>query len=110
MCQGDFRPSFPQLHICTQLLGITESKHSPGDPFDVLVSFRQQLNMSLFIDIIIIIMSWSLWMARNDFVIKGQQPSLLSIKACFRKELALVNARAKSSLKQLMSSWLEAFV
>jgi hypothetical protein len=59
---------------------------------------------------IIIIMSWSIWMARNDLIFKGQQPNLQSVKPCFLKEFAPVIIREKSSLKQLMSSWLEAFV
>jgi hypothetical protein len=80
-----------------------------GDPFDVLTSFRQQLNLSFFMDIIII-MSWSIWMARNDFIFNGLQPSLQSAKACFRKEFALVILREKPSLKHLMVSWLEAYV
>jgi hypothetical protein len=80
-----------------------------GDPFDVLTSFRQQLNLSFFMDIIII-MSWSIWMARNDFIFNGLQPSLQSAKACFRKEFALVILRAKPSLKQQLVLWLEAYV
>jgi hypothetical protein len=44
---------------------------------------------------IIVIMSWSIWMARNDLIFQGQQPNLQSVKA---------------SLQQPMSSWLEAFV
>jgi hypothetical protein len=80
-----------------------------GDPFDVLTSFRQQLHLSFFMDVIII-MSWSIWMARNDFIFNGLQPSLQSAKACFRKEFALVILRAKSSLKHLMATWLEAYV
>jgi hypothetical protein len=59
---------------------------------------------------IIILMNWSIWMARNDLIFQGQQPNLQSVKALFRKEFALVILRAKSSLKQPMSSWLEAFV
>jgi hypothetical protein len=55
-------------------------------------------------------MNWSIWMARDDLIFQGQQPNLQSVKALFRKEFALVILRAKSSLKQPMSSWLEAFV
>jgi hypothetical protein len=73
-----------------------------GDPFDVLISFRQQLSLSFFMDVIII-MSWSIWMARNDFIFNGLQPSLQSAKACFRKEFALVIIRAEPSLKHLMA-------
>jgi hypothetical protein len=52
----------------------------PGDPFDVLLSFQNQLNVSFFMDIIIL-MSWSIWMARNDLVFQGQQPNLQSVKS-----------------------------
>jgi hypothetical protein len=80
-----------------------------GDPFDVLLSFRIQLNVSFFMDIIIL-MSWSIWMECNDLIFQGQQPNLQSVQAHFRKEFALVILRAKTSLKHPMSSWLEAFV
>jgi hypothetical protein len=80
-----------------------------GDPFEVLTSFRHQLNLSFFMDIIII-MSWSIWMARNDFIFNGLQASLQSAKDCFRKEFALVILRAKPSHKQLLVSWLAAYV
>jgi hypothetical protein len=66
----------------------------PGDPFDVLLSFRNQLNVSFFMDIIIL-MSWSIWMARNDLIFQGQQPNLQSVKARFRKEFAPVILTAK---------------
>jgi hypothetical protein len=59
---------------------------------------------------VIIIMSWSIWMARNNFIFNGLQPSLQLAKTCFRKEFALVILRAKASLKYLMSIWLEAYV
>jgi hypothetical protein len=59
---------------------------------------------------IIIIMSWSIWMARNDFIFNGLQASLQSAKARFRKEFALVILRAKPSLKQLLVTWLETYV
>jgi hypothetical protein len=61
-------------------------------------------------DIIIIIMSWSIWMDRNDIIFNGLQPSLQSAKACFRKEFALVVLRAKPSLKQQLVLWLKAYV
>jgi hypothetical protein len=80
-----------------------------GDPFIVLTSFRQQLHLPFSMDVIII-MSWSIWMARNNFIFNGLQPSLQLAKACFRKEFALVILRAKASLKYRMSLWQEAYV
>jgi hypothetical protein len=42
-----------------------------GDPFDILSSFRNQLNVVFFVDIMIL-MCWSIWMTRNDFIFRGQ--------------------------------------
>jgi hypothetical protein len=42
----------------------------PGDPLDILSSFRFQLNVVFFMDIIII-MSWCIWMARNDLILRA---------------------------------------
>jgi uncharacterized protein YfaT (DUF1175 family) len=77
-----------------------------GDPFDIILSYRSQLNVVFFMDIVIL-MSWSIWMAQNDFIFKGQQPVIQEAKVKFKSEFALVIHRAKESLKQHMSSWLE---
>lgn len=54
-----------------------------GDPFLCLVSFRNQLAISFSMGIIIL-MSWCIWMERNDFIFKGIQPNLNSVKARFK--------------------------
>jgi hypothetical protein len=72
-----------------------------GDSLDILLSFLNQLNVMFFMDIIIL-MSWSIWMARNDFIFRGQQPAIQAAKERFKSEFALVIHRAKQSLKQNM--------
>jgi hypothetical protein len=58
-----------------------------GSHFEVLESFRLQLNVNFFMDIIIM-MSWCTWMGRNDFIFKNKQPDLSSVKERFKKEFA----------------------
>jgi hypothetical protein len=41
-----------------------------GGPFEILHSFRVQLNKAFFMDIIIL-MSWCIWMSRNDLIFKA---------------------------------------
>jgi hypothetical protein len=59
---------------------------------------------------IIILKSWCIWMARNDFIFKALQPTLLAVKVRFKKEFALVILRAKNRLKQHMQSWIDLYV
>jgi hypothetical protein len=64
-----------------------------GDPLDILLSFRNKLNVVFFMNILIL-------MARNDFIFRGQQPVIQAAKERFKSEFALVIHRAKQSLKQ----------
>jgi hypothetical protein len=56
---------------------------SPVEPLDVLVFFKHQLNVPFAMDVIII-MSWSIWMERNDLIFKNDPPILISVKQCFK--------------------------
>jgi hypothetical protein len=55
---------------------------------------------------IIIIMSWCIWMERNDLIFRNVQPSLNSTKERFKTEFAWVILRAKVALKSQMSTWI----
>ena len=79
------------------------------DPFATLDQFRAQLNVAFFMDIIIV-MSWCIWMQRNDFIFGGLQPSIDLCWQHFKKELALVILRASPKKQAPMTQWLEAFV
>lgn len=62
---------FLQCHLaqqCWNLLNIYVSDHH--DPLASLESFKVQLNVPFFMDIIII-MCWSIWMAHDDLIFRG---------------------------------------
>jgi hypothetical protein len=77
----------------------------PGAPYDILHSFKAQLQVNCFMDIIIL-MCWTIWMSRNDLIFRGQQPTLQLAAQRFKSEFALVVLRAKASRKQSMVTWI----
>jgi len=70
---------------------------------------KQQLVVPFFMEIIVL-MSWSIWMQRNDLIFKVIQPSSDSCLQHFKKEFVLVILRAKSRHKENMSLWLDTLV
>jgi hypothetical protein len=60
----------------------------PGAPYDVIHSFKGQLQVNFFMEIIIL-MCWIIWMARNDLIFRGQQPTLHLAAQRFKSEIAL---------------------
>ena len=96
--------NFAQL--CWSTIGLVVGQ---DDAFTTLENLKVQLGVPFFMDIIII-MSWCIWMQRNDYIFRSIQPSQDHYRRHFDKEFALVILRAKSSIKEHMSSWLEVFV
>jgi hypothetical protein len=89
---------------CWNLLNPTVTS---GEPFAVLLSFKVQLNLVFFMDIIII-MAWCIRMSRNDLISIGIQPRIQTAKERFKAEFALGILRAKISSTQAMSIWLQS--
>jgi hypothetical protein len=52
------------------------------------------MQQPFFMEIIMLI-SWSLWAIRNDFIFKGITPSLYHCEYKFKKEMALLVHKAK---------------
>jgi hypothetical protein len=99
------RTSVSQMPLCSQVLVLVTPTYPSWGPLDVLVSLRNQLHVAFFLDIVII-MSWCIWMARNDLIFQGQVPDVQFVKNRFKKEFALVILRAKTSSKAALFSWL----
>jgi hypothetical protein len=79
------------------------------DTCSIIESFRNQLNLPFFMEIIIT-MCWSIWTMRNDVIFRGIPHSVQRCKLVFRKEFARIILRAKATFHPLIDSWLGAFV
>jgi hypothetical protein len=79
------------------------------DTCSIIESFRNQLNLPFFMEIIIT-MCWSIWTMRNDAIFRGIPHSVHRCKLFFRKEFARIILRAKATFHPLIDSWLGTFV
>jgi len=82
---------------------------NPHDPFDTLASFKAQLHVPFFMEIIVTI-SWCIWTMRNDAIFRQRQPSTQQCKAVFEQEFAQVILQAKNHLAPFLQQYLEAYV
>jgi len=73
---------------------------------DVFISFKRQLNLPFFMEIIIR-GCWSIWMVRNDFIFRNLRPSLQACHAIFKKEFVLALHRTKSTQIEAMKAWID---
>ena len=79
------------------------------NPWTVFNSLKGQLNVTFFMETIIL-MSWCIWMQRNDLIFRGLHNHPSNCKLHFKRAFALVVHRAKAHHKEAMSSWLEALL
>jgi hypothetical protein len=79
------------------------------DPCLIVESFKLQLGLPFFMEIIVT-MSWSIWMVRNDVIFKGIPHSVHCCKQIFKNGFALVMLRAKVAYHPRIDLWLQAFV
>ena len=86
------------------LLGLTIPAFN--NPADVVASFRRQLNVTFFMEIIIL-GCWGIWMTHNDFIFRQIDPSVQNCRAHFKKELALAVHRAKNSIVDILKEWID---
>ena len=75
------------------------------EPFQTLQSFRNQLAVPFFMEIIIL-MCWVIWKARNNLVFRQVNPLLVNTKEDFRKEVGLLMLRAKQSYSPRIDQWI----
>jgi hypothetical protein len=52
-----------------------------------------------------ILMCWAIWTVRNDLIFKNLKPQIQAAKEIFRKELKLLNLRAKARVSLIFDLW-----
>lgn len=57
---------------------------------------------------IIILMAWSIWTTRNDWIFQNVDPTLVDCKRHFRKELSLLSHRIKPELVASIKLWIQS--
>lgn len=78
-----------------------------GDLFGNFEAFRIQLDSRFFMETIILI-CWTIWVARNELIFNANQMNLTECKSFFFKEAKLLGFRVKDSLSIQFNQWLQA--
>jgi hypothetical protein len=97
----------PFAAACWNWVGLHVNQQ--GDLFQYLESFRRQLQIPFFMEIIIL-MSWTIWQMRNGLIFNNKPPSLLEAKRAFKTEFALLLHRAKRRYFPEIDQWLNNLV
>jgi len=92
---------------CWGLLGLTVI--SSPDCFQKLISFRDQLNVRFFMEVIIL-MCWSIWIVRNDLIFRGIPPDCLRCLHLFIGFFEQLLWRARRKYFPSIEQWLDQVV
>ena len=87
---------------CQGLINLTIQQNL--DPLQILQSFKDQLNVPFFMEAIII-MAWTIWSVRNDFIFRGINPSIQVARFKFRDEWRLLLYMTKSTYHVIIDLW-----
>jgi hypothetical protein len=89
---------------CWHSLGVqTSANLSPQQNLEMM---RTQINKPFFMEAIIL-MSWAIWMSRNNKIFKNVPPSVQSCRAIFKMELSSLLWRAKKKILPSLQEWLQ---
>jgi hypothetical protein len=97
----------PFATACWNWLGLQITNQ--GELLLCLESFRDQLQVPFFMEVIIL-MCWTIWQMRNGLIFNNRPPSLQQAKGDFKSEFALLLFRAKQSYFPRVELWLNSLV
>jgi hypothetical protein len=85
---------------------ISVSITAQNNIFNAIQNIKDQSHPQFFM-VMAILMSWSIWTARNNLIFRGIQQNPDSVKANFDKELKITALRAKTRFAAAFDSWIE---
>ena len=75
-------------------------------PQRAVVRLKRQLRLPCAMEVIIL-MAWSIWKCRNDWIFENIPPTVQNCRAFFKQEMLLVIHRARSRFKDVILQWLD---
>jgi hypothetical protein len=113
LCILQKRESMPHLFLrcnfakaCWQMIGALVPTARPV--LHIFNNIRRKLQVPFFMEIIIL-MSWSIWTVRNDWIFNNLDPSIQRCKDKFVHEFKLLLHRVRPDRAALMNVWLQSF-
>lgn len=94
----------PFARRCWEIIGITYP--TTIQPIAAFALFKKKLKVNFAIEIIII-MAWSIWNTRNDWIFEAEDPTVEKCRAKFIRDFSLLLHRARNKDVQQMRQWLQ---
>ena len=113
LCDGQVEETVEYLFIsCTFAQdcwrAINLNVDPSADPFSNLERLRSQLNRPFFMEIIILL-SWAIWMARNNMIFRQINATTQRCKSLFLVEMDALLLRAKKIYSPRLQEWIIGF-
>ena len=70
-------------------------------------AFKDQIHSQFFM-VAVIVMCWTIWLARNELIFNGNQVSIQDCRRVLLKQVRLVYLRVKTSLSRLFHQWTQS--
>ena len=74
--------------------------------FENVLAIKEQMQIQLFM-VAIILMSWTIWWARNELIFNNNQVGIQDCRIFFFREIKLVSLRVKASLSVAFNQWIQ---
>nr|TKW09984.1 hypothetical protein SEVIR_6G136800v2 [Setaria viridis] len=99
-----FRCNFAKA--CWQQIGVTYV--STRSYWNIIEQIKHKLEVPFYMEIIILII-WSIWTTRNNWLFNDLDPFTMNCKQKFLDEFSALLLRARPSLVQQMEVWMHSF-
>jgi len=80
--------------------------HDQMSILQAVEQIREQVNQNFFM-MLVILMCWAIWTARNDWIFKGIPPDVTRAKAVFALELKILTLRVKTKHTVEFDLWIQ---
>jgi hypothetical protein len=88
---------------CWSSVGVSVITTKPA--FQIFKAIKDKLSVPFAMEIIIL-MAWSIWTTRNDWMFKNKDPQVQECKQKFLKEFSLLLHRVRPDKVSAMETWM----
>jgi hypothetical protein len=104
--RGDSLSFVPQMQFCKSLLKLNwNNPPRIANPEEASANLKNQLNVPFSMEVIIL-MTWSIWKSRNEWLFANKDPLVHHCTQKFCKELRLIIHRARRNFDTSIPNWL----
>jgi len=109
LCQGTVEETIEHLFLscpfsaqCWNLVSVDIENQT--DMLQAVYSIKTQVSSPFFFELTVL-MTWAIWITRNNLIFNGIQPQINTVKEIFEKEIRILSLRAKARSVAAFDLW-----